>query len=185
MANPEYMNRLKRAANSNKSGNDVTIGKEDVNKTNSSVEIVPSSSELVIKNNPNNLQTKEIITVNIDTKTTVKHLIKKRRDNNKAQEILDLFPNMTVNQIVNHFIAAIEDARLKETQAAYNLSAKTKRFKDSRDTFSIPVRPEMKQLLDIIDYFYPINKYKLYEILLIEMLKAHDFDKDLLPNDDD
>lgn len=155
------------------------------------MEVVSTTSEIII--NSDLVHTKEIVNTNTNivstdnntVKSTIKQLVKKRKASNKAQEILELFPDMTVNQIVQHFIKAIEDARLKEMHQAYNLNAKKKSFKDTRDTFSVPVRPEMKQLLDIIDHFYSINKYKLYENLFLELFKSHDFDKDLTSNDED
>lgn len=115
---------------------------------------------------------------NLKSNELVSKIVRRSKEKDELAEILDVFPNMTKNKIVSAFVEEIQKQREKEIRRKMMgfKNKKAKSFKESKDTFSMPVRPEMKELLKVISLFSGSNKYLFFEDFILRACQLFDFD---------
>ncbi len=122
---------------------------------------------------------------NLKSNEVISKIIKRTKEKDELAEFLHNFPNKNKNEIVDLFIDEILKQREKEVRRRMlgYTKKKPQSFKESKETFSMPVRPEMKQLLNIISLFSGSNKYIFFEDLIIRACRNFDFEKDFFDDE--
>jgi hypothetical protein len=124
---------------------------------------------------------------NLKSNDVISKMIKRTQDKDELSEKISMFPNKNKNEIVSMFIEEILKQREKEIRKkmlGYK-KKKSKSFKESKETFSMPVRPEMKELLNLISLFSGSNKYIFFEDLIIRACQNFDFEKDFYDDENE
>lgn len=105
---------------------------------------------------------------------------KKQKQKSELDEVFEVFQDMSRNEIVKLFTDDIimkRDKDIRRKLLSYT-KKKPNKFKDRMETFSMPVRPEMKTFLHIVGLFSGNAKYMLFEEIILKGIQQMDFDQD-------